>query len=86
MILQWLFGASSEPGHVTPWNPVIADRHAAATARMLLGACGPARTIGNRRDEAILADRERRAAQMAGRARLFRMGALGRAESPRSVA
>ena len=85
MILDWLLGAS-DPGHVTPWNPVIAERHAAETARMLLGACGPARTVGNRRVEAILADRERRASQMAGRARLFRMSALGRAASPRSVA
>lgn len=85
MILDWLIGAS-EPGHVTPWNPVIAERHAAQTARMLLGACGPARKVGNRRDEAILADRERRASQMEGRARLFRMGQLGRLARSRSMA
>jgi hypothetical protein len=85
MILEWLFG-ESDPGHITPWNPVIAERHAAKTARMLLGACGPARTVGNRRHEAILADRERRASQMAGRARLFRMGALGQVGRSRSVA
>lgn len=72
MIIQWLFG-SSEPAHVTPWNPVIAERYAAETARMLLGACGPARAVGNRIDEAILADRERRAAQMSGRAQVYRM-------------
>jgi hypothetical protein len=72
MIIQWLFG-SSEPAHVTPWNPVIAERHAAETARMLLGACGPARAVGNRVDEAIRADRERRAAQMGGRANVYRM-------------
>lgn len=72
MIIQWLFG-SSEPAHVTPWNPVIAERYEAETARMLLGACGPARAVGNRVDEAIRADRERRAAQMSGRANVFRM-------------
>jgi hypothetical protein len=34
---------------------------------MLLGAAGRARVVGNRRDEAIIADRERRAAEMARR-------------------
>ena len=63
---QWLFG-SADLGHVSPWNEVIADRHFAATERMLLGAAGRARVVGNRRDEAILADRERRAAEMARR-------------------
>jgi hypothetical protein len=63
---QWLFG-SQDLGHVSPWNEVIAERHAAATERMLLGAAGRARVVGNRRDEAILADRERRAAEMAVR-------------------
>ncbi len=70
MILEWLFGHSGE-GHVTPWNPVIAERYADETARMLLGACGPARAVGNRVNEAILADRERRAAQMNGRGQLY---------------
>lgn len=65
---QWLFG-SVELGHVSPWNEVIAERHATATERMLLGACGRARVVGNRRDEAIIADRERRAAEMARRGR-----------------
>jgi len=63
---QWLFG-SVDLGHVSPWNEVIAERHAAATERLLLGAAGRARVVGNRRDEAILADRERRAAEMARR-------------------
>ena len=63
---QWLFG-STELGHVSPWNEVIAERHAAATERMLLGAAGRARVVGNRRDEAIIADRESRAAEMARR-------------------
>lgn len=85
MILDWLIGAS-DPGHITPWNPVIAERHAAQTARMLLGACGPVRRVGNRRDEAILADRERRATQMAGRPRLLRMSQSVRADRSRSVA
>lgn len=75
MIIEWLFGRSAAGyvGHVTPWNAVIAERHAAETARMLLGACGPARSAGNRVEEAMLADRERRAAQMTGRAQLYRM-------------
>lgn len=75
MILEWLFGRSAPGyvGHVTPWNAVIAERHADETARMLLGACGPVRSVGNRIEEAILADRERRAAQMSGRAQVFRM-------------
>jgi hypothetical protein len=30
---------------------------------MLLGACGQAKVVGNRRDEALIADRERRAAE-----------------------
>jgi hypothetical protein len=34
---------------------------------MLLGACSRARVVGNRRDEAIIADRERRAAEMTRR-------------------
>lgn len=72
MILEWLFGNSGQ-GHVTPWNPVIAERYAAETAQMLLGACGPARAVGNRVEEAMLADRERRAAQMNGRAQVYRM-------------
>ncbi|MGE0460318.1 MAG: hypothetical protein AB7Q16_03030 [Vicinamibacterales bacterium] len=85
MILDWLFG-DSNPGHVTPWNPVIAERHAAQTARMLLGACGPVHRMGNRRDEAILADRERRAAQMVGRSRVFRMDQMGRSARPQPAA
>ena len=55
--------ASEDLGHISPWNPVIAERYAAATERMLLGACGQARVVGNRRDEALIADRERRAAE-----------------------
>jgi hypothetical protein len=84
MILEWLFG-ESDPGHITPWNPVIAERHAAQTARMLLGACGPARTVATcemKRPRGSGA----RASQMAGRARLFRMGALGQVGRSRSVA
>ena len=66
MSAQWLFG-SADLGHVSPWNEVIAERYAAATERMLLGAAGRARVVGNRRDEAIIADRERRAAEMSRR-------------------
>jgi hypothetical protein len=64
---QWLFG-SRDLGYVSPWNEVIAEHHATATERMLLGACSRARVVGNRRDEAIIADRERRAAEMSMRA------------------
>lgn len=60
MTLSRLWRASDDLGHVTPWNPVIAEKHAALTARMLLGAAGPARVTGSRVDEAILLDRERR--------------------------
>lgn len=84
MILEWLLG-SSRPEHVYPWNAVIAERHEEATARMLLGACGPARTVGNRRDEAIVAERERRARQMSERARQLRLAHASQ-ESPRSAA
>lgn len=36
--MRWLFGGEDGHGYITPWNPVIAERHAATTARMLLGA------------------------------------------------
>jgi hypothetical protein len=70
---QWF--SAVDLGHVSPWNGLIADQHAAATERMLLGWCGPARTVGNRRDEAIIADRERRAAEMSMRGRVFQFRA-----------
>lgn len=62
-MLRWLW-SDDRPDHVTPWDKVIAERHAANTERMLLGACGPVRRVGSRRDEAILAERERRLAEM----------------------
>ena len=67
-VWAWLLG-HTRPDYVTPWDPAIADRHAADTARMLLGACGPVQVVGSRRDEAVLADRERRLAEMARRQR-----------------
>lgn len=37
--MRWLvFGRDDGHGFVHPWNPVIAERHAATTARMLLGS------------------------------------------------
>lgn len=37
--MRWLvFGRDDGHGFVQPWNPVIAERHAATTARMLLGS------------------------------------------------
>ena len=54
-------------GYVEPWNDVIAEAHYANTERMLLGACGPARVVGNRVTEAILVEREQRAEAMTAR-------------------
>lgn len=62
-MLTWLLGRSSAD-YVEPWNAVRADQHAEETARMLLGACGRPRVVGNRVHEALLADREARAARM----------------------
>lgn len=56
--------APDDLGVVSPWNPAIADRHAEATARLLLGDCGPAIVVGNRKDEQIVAKREQMAAEM----------------------
>lgn len=51
-------------GYVSPWNPVIADKHAATTERMLLGKAEPSTVVGNRVTEAILADRDRRCEEL----------------------
>lgn len=67
-LLRWLLRGPSSLGSVSPWNDVIAERHATATARILLGGAGRARVVGNRRDEAIVAEREQRAATMTARA------------------
>jgi len=63
---EWLW-RSDDLGQIHPWNPVIADRCAADTERLLLGWAGPPRVVGNRRDEAIVAEREQRAAAMTRR-------------------
>ena len=58
----WLWSVKEQPVHVEPWNEVIADKHYAATERMLTGWCGPARIVGDRvveRREAIVAERRR---------------------------
>lgn len=68
MRLAWLW-RSDDLGRVQPWDAVIAERHALATERLLLGAAGRSRVVGNRRDEAIVAEREQRAAAMRERAR-----------------
>lgn len=60
MIWRWLLGRSPDLGLVQPWNPVIADKHREATERLLLGAAGPARVVGNRETERIVAEREQR--------------------------
>jgi hypothetical protein len=62
IVARRLWSNDCDLGQVSPWNSVIAGRYEAATERMLLGACGPARIVGSRRDEAIIAERERRAA------------------------
>lgn len=67
--MTWLCGERDDLGSLHPWDAVIAEKHAEATARLLLGACGPARVVGNRRDEAIVAEREQRAAAMSRRVR-----------------
>lgn len=73
---SWLLGGAFDLGYVRPWNPVIAEQHEAATAHLLLGACGPARIVGNRtverREAAVDA---RRAAEAAQRPRLARRSA-----------
>lgn len=65
-MLRWLWSDDSL-GTVTPWDAVRAEREAAATARMLLGAAGPACVTGSRVDEAVLSDRERRLQAMRAR-------------------
>lgn len=60
---RWLISTPADLGKVRPWNMVIAERHAAATERLLLGGYRRARVIGNRRDEAIVDERERRVAE-----------------------
>lgn len=59
-MLRWLWHDPTDLGTVTPWDPVRAEREAAATARMLLGAAGPAVKSGSRRDEQIVQEREQR--------------------------
>ena len=66
MIWRWLLGGD-DLGTVHPWNAVISERHAAATGRLLLGAAGPARVVGNRiveaREQRVAERRAREAAQ-----------------------
>jgi hypothetical protein len=50
-MIRWLIGDGVTVDYVRPWNPVIAERHLANTARMLLWAAKPARVVGNRRHE-----------------------------------
>lgn len=57
-LLHWALRGSTSLGHVSPWNEVIAARHATATERMMLGAAQRRRVVGNRVDEAIVAQRE----------------------------
>lgn len=52
-MLRWLWRSSEDLGVIRPWHPVIAERHARATARMLLGACGRARVVGLKRHDAF---------------------------------
>lgn len=69
MILRWLWAAPSRPAYIRPWNRAVADRHAEATERLLLGAAGPARVVGDRiverREQAVAARRQREAEQRA---------------------
>ena len=48
----WRWLRAEAEVYVTPWNEVIADRHFAATERMLTGWCGRAKVVGDRVVEA----------------------------------
>lgn len=71
---HWFSRGSDTLGYIEKWNPAVAERHAATTARMLLGSCGPARIVGDRVVEAREAriQRQREAEQQrAGQRRRF---------------
>lgn len=63
--MRWLIFGRDDLGHISGWNPLVAERHAEATARYLLGACGPAKVVGSRTVER----REQRLREMAARQR-----------------
>jgi hypothetical protein len=67
--LARLCGATREIGSIEEWTPLRADRANDATERYLGGEIvSRARVVGNRRIEAIIADRERRLQEMHARA------------------
>jgi hypothetical protein len=41
-MMRWLLGQHERAVYIAGWNAAVADKHAEATARMLLGWCGPA--------------------------------------------
>ena len=60
---------AADLGRISPWNRLIAERHAASTERMLLGDCGPPRVVGPPQDEAAPSDRDRNEAEVPARKR-----------------
>lgn len=62
-LLRWCVGDTAE--YVPEWTPQRAERAYWATERYLAGTVvSRARVVGSRRLEAIIADRERRLAEM----------------------
>ena len=67
--LARLCGAPRDLGVIEDWTAMRADRAAEATEHLFDGEIvSRARVVGNRRIEAIIADRERRLAEMLARA------------------
>jgi hypothetical protein len=67
-LARWC-GAAQEIGSIEDWTPLRADRASEVTENYLGGEIvSRARVVGNRRIEAIIADRERRAQEMRARA------------------
>ena len=67
-LVRWC-GASQEIGSIEDWTPLRADRASETTEDYLGGEIvSRARVVGNRRIEAIIADRERRLQEMRARA------------------
>ena len=61
-------GASPGPAFVEDWTPLRGERAAVATEQDFAGeVVSAARVVGNRRIEAIIADRERRLLEMLAR-------------------
>jgi hypothetical protein len=60
---------AADLGRISPWNRLIAERHAASTERMLLGDCGPPQVVRPPQDEAAPSNRDRDKAEGPARTR-----------------